>query len=476
MGLFGPIWKTGKPGKALRAIEAVNKIVDQAQLARIAREAPLEDVRLAAVARMNDEELLMRAAIEALHAEVSLAAVNKIADQDRLMRIAKGASGSATITAAIRRMNDQALIASLVRESTRDDVQKAALEEIADQFVLAELVLDDPIPHGVSDYRVGALNRIGDPDVLMRVALSSSRYSDRAWRTILKGAEGAQSLTALVLDEGIGDERRASALLELGVRCASKVISEDELRAALVTVATSSAPDTVRLAAVDELVVKNHGWKSDEVDAVLARFALTDPVVCETAAQGILSEDALRKYVFDDFDGPAIAADPKMNIREKAALFGAVANAACRLREDRDRVIALFEERALKDANGHDFSGPVVVSVKKAKLNELEGISSYRELGWIRCESCDSFVRYDWNAGKLSCRCAKPDRTSWKPVPEGEDVDFDSIINMFLYICPTCFGLRRKPSYRGVEWHDCSCSLDSKLDNRAVIVRIYRSS
>lgn len=327
---------------------------------------------------------------------------------------------------------------------------------------------------GVSDYRVGALNRISDPDALIRVASSSSRYSDRAWRTILKGAEDAQSLTKLALDEGIGDERRAEVILELGIRCEHKAVSEDELRMALVTVATSSASDTVRLAAVDKLVVNNHGWKNGEVDAVLARLALTDPAVCERAAQGILSDDALRKLVFDDFDGPAIATNPEMDTRQKAALFGAVANAACRLREDRDRVIALFEEHPIKDANGHDLSGPVVVSVKKAKLDELEGISSYRELGWIRCESCDSFVRFDWNAGKLSCRCAKPDRMSWKPVPEGEDVDFDSIINMFLYVCPTCFGLRRKPNYWSVEWHGCSCSLDSKLDNRAAIVRIYR--
>ena len=126
----------------------------------------------------------MRAAIGAPHAEVSLAAVNKLADQGRLMRIAKGASGSATITAAIHRMNDQTLLASLVRESTRDDVQRAALEQIADQFVLAQLVVDDPIPRGVSDYRIGALNRINDPDALMRVASSASRYSDRVWRTI----------------------------------------------------------------------------------------------------------------------------------------------------------------------------------------------------------------------------------------------------------------------------------------------------
>ncbi len=81
------------------------------------------------------------------------------------------------------------------------------------------------------------------------------------------------------------------------------MVSEDDLRSALVTVATSSVSDTIRLAAVDKLVVNNHAWNNGEVDAVLARLVLTDPAVCERATQGILGEDALREFVFDDFDG-----------------------------------------------------------------------------------------------------------------------------------------------------------------------------
>ena len=62
MGLFKPAWMTDKPAKRAKAIASVQRTSDQAKLARIAREAPLGEVRAAAASRMSDQDTLLEVA------------------------------------------------------------------------------------------------------------------------------------------------------------------------------------------------------------------------------------------------------------------------------------------------------------------------------------------------------------------------------------------------------------------------------
>ena len=58
MGLFKPIWMTGDASKQKKALDAVNKIKDDATLKQIAIKAPLDGVKSAAISGIGDENVL----------------------------------------------------------------------------------------------------------------------------------------------------------------------------------------------------------------------------------------------------------------------------------------------------------------------------------------------------------------------------------------------------------------------------------
>ena len=62
MGLFTPIWMTDNKKKLEKAILAIQKIDDQIQLKAIALQAPLTDVKRAAVNQIYDQETLLELA------------------------------------------------------------------------------------------------------------------------------------------------------------------------------------------------------------------------------------------------------------------------------------------------------------------------------------------------------------------------------------------------------------------------------
>lgn len=87
MGLFKPAWMTSDSKKAGKAVDAVSKIVDQAKLARIAREAPLGQVRTAAASRMTDQEALFEVAASNWSSTARKAAIGNM-DDAHLVRFA----------------------------------------------------------------------------------------------------------------------------------------------------------------------------------------------------------------------------------------------------------------------------------------------------------------------------------------------------------------------------------------------------
>ncbi len=87
MGLFRPVWMTDKQGKENKAVAAVRKVTDQAQLAKIAREAPLGKVRTEAVSRMTDQDALYEVAISDGYFVTRQMAIRRM-DEAHLVRIA----------------------------------------------------------------------------------------------------------------------------------------------------------------------------------------------------------------------------------------------------------------------------------------------------------------------------------------------------------------------------------------------------
>lgn len=87
MGLFKPAWMTDKQGKKNKAVVAVQKVTDQAQLAKIAREAPLGEVRAKAVSRMTDQVALYDIATTDGYFVIRQTAIRRM-DEAHLVRFA----------------------------------------------------------------------------------------------------------------------------------------------------------------------------------------------------------------------------------------------------------------------------------------------------------------------------------------------------------------------------------------------------
>ena len=87
MGLFTPKWMTEDRNKQIVALNAVSKVTNENVLKRIALEAPLPDVRVAAVYQMKDPALLREIAFSD-DKYVSRAAINNITEPNALKEIA----------------------------------------------------------------------------------------------------------------------------------------------------------------------------------------------------------------------------------------------------------------------------------------------------------------------------------------------------------------------------------------------------
>ena len=123
MGLFAPKWKTNDQYKKSKAIEAVKKISDETELRQIAMEAPLPDVRMAAVYQMRDPFLLKEMAFSK-DKSVSWAAIDNIADENSLAEIACG-NGAAAGHAA-KKVFNQAALAMIAQNAVNYEAREEA--------------------------------------------------------------------------------------------------------------------------------------------------------------------------------------------------------------------------------------------------------------------------------------------------------------------------------------------------------------
>jgi len=215
MGLFKPIWKTDDYSKENKAVNKVSKMKNQKELIQIAKSAPLQKVRGAALNNLTEqadiaealtcgitlkirneygewiknsrhtwhvEDAIQKLADQTLLAEVEKNAMNSdirqmvkkrlvelkiaAADPSSLTDIAKSESDRYIREAAVNKLTNNAMLIDVAKNSQYDDTRIKAIEKMNDPSVLADIALS----HMDISVRLAAVKKITDPSVLVEIA------------------------------------------------------------------------------------------------------------------------------------------------------------------------------------------------------------------------------------------------------------------------------------------------------------------
>jgi len=120
MSIFSPIWMTSNPAKAEQAKKKIAGISQQEQLAEIAGNAPLDDVRLAAVSKLTDENALFAVATGDSSEKIRGLAVARLHSQELLGKIVGSGDEKLPRLAALDRITDRHLLERFALEEGRE--------------------------------------------------------------------------------------------------------------------------------------------------------------------------------------------------------------------------------------------------------------------------------------------------------------------------------------------------------------------
>ena len=132
---FRPRWKHGD--SSVRRV-AVEKLTNQALLAKIATTDSDGLVREVAVGKITDQALLAKIATTDNHAYVGQVAVGKITDQALLAKIAtrdSDSSDSSVRQAAVENLTDTALLNDLAESASVWEVRRAACSKTGHRYI-----------------------------------------------------------------------------------------------------------------------------------------------------------------------------------------------------------------------------------------------------------------------------------------------------------------------------------------------------
>ena len=178
MGLFKPDWKTYDESKTDKALRAVEKETNQTKLLEIAKNAPLDRVRLVAVRKLVDQAALADVAKNAIDHTLRLAVAEKLVDQAALADVAKNAKDSDVQLAAAEKLTDQAvaqkIFADLAKNVTECNVRLAAVRKLVDQVVLADVAKND----SYSYVRLAAAEKLTDQAVAQKIFADVAKNDD----------------------------------------------------------------------------------------------------------------------------------------------------------------------------------------------------------------------------------------------------------------------------------------------------------
>ncbi len=123
MGLFTPVWKTTDRQKMNEALEAVAKMKNQSKLTQVAVQAPLYQVRKAAMKKLTDQKVLADIAIH--DSELEKNAVEILTDNDAIQYVMENAESKDVRRQAALKLADRACR----REARIDAVDLELLSE-----------------------------------------------------------------------------------------------------------------------------------------------------------------------------------------------------------------------------------------------------------------------------------------------------------------------------------------------------------
>ena len=342
MGLFGPAWSTDNPRKLDRAIASISRYAvpnyNEKMLIRIALEAPLEEVALAAVAHMKGFALSSTAQ-QSRRPAVAHAAAREVPDAGYIFQHIIDSEDALTSTRLIivERMTSQRDLAYTAWKAQEDEVRIAAakrltsLEEL--RYVMEKLSEQDggPVLDVLCDASERALEAEKDQDVLTACACYPWKYATRAVELMNTRTRADQKRLASVVENGKDREARNRALERISDQGLLKDLaladtesaydalmrmddSNDNAQGWLSTVAKRAKRDSVRRAAVERItneviladIVSCSRWEYDKGHAALMRIHDQDILrTVATKEYGEYAEEAVEMLEAETPEGRA---------------------------------------------------------------------------------------------------------------------------------------------------------------------------
>jgi len=307
---FKPVWARDNVTKAVNSVLGMS---DQKTLAKIARTAPVDRTRAAAIDKLTDQQVLLdlassgipmrlrhaaairltdestaQPALKALALGHCVEAVEYITDDQDLADIAVRARDQLVASAAVARIVQQDALARVARQAEDLKTRVKAADKLASPKIAQEVLTEVACGDGDIDIRLSAVERLTGQLALQSVAEQAQGSVRLAAARRLKDVELAQSIFAdAALNGEIASEREAAvcSLSDPGI---------------LATVARSETESSrIGAAAIDRLK------KSQYLIADVAMHAASADV--REYAVKHLNDDALQAQVFAHYGANHVA-------------------------------------------------------------------------------------------------------------------------------------------------------------------------
>ena len=140
MELFKPAWKSADEK---RAIKAVARVSDQKELAKIAIEAPIENVCVEAVKKIDNQSILFDMITSDLivNWKVRVTAINQLIDQKLLEQIASSKLEAKIREVAIKKLTNKDVLIEIAKNDNFEELRKEAIKKIEDEAIIGNLAL-----------------------------------------------------------------------------------------------------------------------------------------------------------------------------------------------------------------------------------------------------------------------------------------------------------------------------------------------
>lgn len=189
--LFKPAWMSEKNEE--KALRSVGKETDQIKLAEIAKNAPLINIRIAAIERLTDQKTIIdvvnywdddwiklhfsdirKFEILTFYREKRVELLEKLINNNSLVDIAKNSKDWYIRRGAVKKLTDQKLLIDFAKNDRNYEIRYAAAEKLTDQTI-AQNVFVDYIKNTESPYyQRMAIKKVTDQTLLADVAKNAN--------------------------------------------------------------------------------------------------------------------------------------------------------------------------------------------------------------------------------------------------------------------------------------------------------------